>query len=117
VGRLPYSGELEAAYAALFDDNDQFREELEIEAWHNLLFIALVDINDKFAHTNLRAQAIESAIAVYGSTSLIVANQDSLNLSVDEWLQLGFKKIAGTEFVYRDNCQRNPYRQRFEDDD
>ncbi|MBP89729.1 MAG: hypothetical protein CMJ64_23995 [Planctomycetaceae bacterium] len=43
---------------------------------------------------------------------LIVAVEDSLELSIEEWRQLGFRRIAESSFVFRDQLKVNPYERR-----
>ena len=43
--------------------------------------------------------------------ALVVAVEDSLELSIDEWRQLGFRRIADSPFVFRDQLKVNPYEQ------
>jgi len=38
------------------------------------------------------------------------AVEEGLGLSIEEWKQLGFVRIAGTRFVFRDQLKKNPYR-------
>jgi hypothetical protein len=43
---------------------------------------------------------------------LIVAVEESLELSIDEWRQLGFRRIAESPFFFREQLKVNPYEQR-----
>ena len=102
---------LEAIYATLFDTNGETKEELDIEpGWNNLLFVETVNIDSDYRNTSLRVKMIETAIAMFCSEGLIVAVGDSLELSVEEWQRLGFKRIAESQFVFRDQLRVNPYR-------
>ena len=105
------SAVLEAIYATLFDTNGETKDELDIEpGWHNLLFVETVKIGPDFRNTSLRVQMIETAIAMFCSEGLVVAVEDSLELSAEEWRKLGFKRIAESQFVFRDQLRVNPYR-------
>lgn len=102
---------LEAVYTTLFDANEEVAEELDVEpGWNNLVFIDGVKIATEYANTSLRVQLIETSIATFGPDGIIVAVEEDLDLTVDEWRQLGFKRIAGSSFVYRDQLKVNPYR-------
>ena len=102
---------LEAVYTTLFDANEEVAEELDIEpGWNNLVFIDGVKIAPEFADTSLRVQLIETSIATFGPDGIIVAVEESLDLTVEDWRQLGFKRIADSPFVYRDQLKVNPYR-------
>jgi hypothetical protein len=106
---------LEAVYATLFDTNGETKDDLDIEpVWNNLLFIEAVEIKPGFEITSLRVQLIETAIAMFCSEGLVVAEEHALNLTIDEWRQLGFRRIADSPFVFRDQLKLNPYEQRGE---
>lgn len=101
---------LEAVYATMFDANGEAKDELDIEpGWNNLLFLETVEIKAEHEQTPLRTQLIETSIAMFCPDGLIVAVEDSLELSIDEWRQLGFRRIADSPFVYRDQLRVNPY--------
>jgi hypothetical protein len=105
------STELEGIYAALFDSDGETKEELDIEpGWNNLVFLEGVKIDPEFQRTGLVIHAIETAIAMFASEGLVVAIEERLELSVDEWKQLGFVRAAGTGLVFRDQLTKNPYR-------
>ena len=106
---------LEAIYTTLFDTDGETKEDLDIEpGWNNLLFIEDVEIKAGFEKTSLRVQLIETAIAMFCSEGLVVAMEPSLHLTIDEWRQLGFRRIAGSHFVFRDQLRINPYEERGE---
>ncbi len=103
---------LEAVYATLFDANEEVAEELDIElGWNNLVFIDGVKIAPEYADTSLRVQLIETSVATFGPDGIIVAVEEALDLTVEDWRQLGFKRIADSPFVYRDQLKANPYHQ------
>lgn len=106
------SGTLEAIYSTLFDANGWTREEFDIEpGWNNLLFIDEVEIKPEHECTSLRVQLIETGIAMFCPEGLVVAIEESLKLPVDEWRQLGFRRIADSVFVLRDQLKVNPYQE------
>ena len=106
------SSTLEAIYATLFDTKGEAKDELDIEpGWNNLLFIEAVKIEPEYQATSLRVQLIKTAIAMFCPEGLIVAFEDSLDLAVEDWRQLGFKRIAESPFVFRDQLRVNPYEQ------
>jgi hypothetical protein len=103
---------LEAIYATLFNANGESKEDLDIEpAWNNLLFIDDVNISQGYENTSLRVQLIETSIAMFCPEGLIVAVEESLDLTVEDWRQLGFKRIADSPFVFRDQLRVNPYQE------
>lgn len=104
------SATLEAIYATLFDANGETKEDLDIEpGWNNLLFIDDMKIEPEYQDTLLRVQLIETSIAVLCPEGLIVAVEESLELTVEDWRRLGFKRIAESPFVFRDQLRVNPY--------
>jgi len=105
------SAVLEGIYAALFDQQGETKDELDIEpGWNNLVFIEKVEVDPQYRQTSLVTQAIETALAMFGSESLVVAVEELLGLSIEEWKQLGFMRIAETGLVFRDQLKVNPYR-------
>jgi hypothetical protein len=108
---------LESVYATLFDTNEEAKEELDIEpGWNNLLFVEDVEISREFEDTTLRIQLIETSMATLCPDGLIVAVEDSLDLTVEAWRRLGFKRIAASPFVFRDQMKVNPYQDPTEDE-
>ncbi len=104
------SGTLEAMYAGIFDREGETREELDIEpGWNNIIFIEAMEIVPEFWHTTLAVQLVETAVATFASEGLIVTGEAALDLSKEQWRKLGFKRTAGTGFVFRDNLRVNPY--------
>ena len=57
----------------------------------------------RWQSTGLAAQAIQTAASTLVTMGLVVANAD-LSLSVNDWLNLGFVKIAGQKGFYV--CER-----------
>ena len=103
---------LDEIYATLFDSNDETKDDLDIEpGWNNLLFVDAVEIKAGYEKTSLRVQLIETGIAMFCPEGLIVAVEDSLELTVEEWRRLGFRRIAESPFVFRDQLRVNPYDQ------
>ncbi len=106
------SGILEAVYATLFEANENPREELGIElGWSNLLFIEDVRVAHDYESTSLRIQLIETSMATFCPDGLIVAVEESLDLTIEDWRRLGFKRIAESPFVFRDQLKLNPYQE------
>lgn len=104
------SSTLEAIYATLFDATGETKDELDIEpGWNNLLFVETVEIKPGHEKTSLRVQLIETAIAMFCSEGLIVAVEEALELAVEQWRQLGFRRIAESPLVFRDQLRLNPY--------
>ena len=63
----------------------------------------------------MRVQLIDTSIATFGPDGIIVALEQSLDLTIEDWRQLGFKRIAKSPYVYRDQLKVNPYQERDED--
>ena len=105
------SAVLEGIYAALFDPNGETKEELDIEpGWNNLVLLEKFEVGSEFRQTTLNIQAIKTALAMFASEGLVVAVEAGLELTIEEWKRLGFVRIAGTRFVFRDQLMVNPYR-------
>lgn len=106
-----HSDYLLEAYNAVYDPSGyEPKDELEVGAsCEGMLLIDRVKIREDCRKSNVMVQAIEELIRVFGNNSVIVAHQNRLKLNVLQWKQLGFKKIAGTPFFYRDDYFANPY--------
>lgn len=104
-----------SAASAVFDDNGATKEELEIEpGWCDLLILWEFDVEPEFRRNSIVVKAFEAAMNFLGPRDLVVAAMDGehyigLELTIDEWRELGFMKIAGTQFVFRDSAYLNPY--------
>jgi hypothetical protein len=117
-----HSDFLAALYSAVFDQGRESKAELQIEPfWRDILVLWEINIKPAFRNTGIVAHAFETAIAAFGSQDIIAAALDDDNgefiglpLTIDEWKNLGFAKIAGTRFTFRDNCHENPYRKAME---
>ena len=106
------SATLEAIYATLFDANGETKNELDIEpGWNNLLFVDAIQIKAGYEKSSLRVQLIETGIAMFCAEGLVVAVENSLDLTVEDWRRLGFRRIAGSPFIFRDQLKVNPYDQ------
>ena len=104
------SSTLEAVYCALFDAEGETKEELGIEpGWTNLLFVDGITVLPQYAKTSLRVQLIDTSIAMFCPDGLVVTAEDALELTKEEWLRLGFMRIAESPFVFRDQLIKNPY--------
>jgi hypothetical protein len=104
---------LEAIYATLFDAQGETKDDLDIEpGWNDLLFVDAVEIKAGYETLSFRVQLIETGIAMFCPDGVIVAVEESLELSIDEWRQLGFRRIAKSPFVFREQLKVNPYEQR-----
>jgi len=114
-----HSDFLVAAYGAVFTDDEEPRPELGVEPGYNdILVLSDYTIRADYRPTRLLAEAFEVVIRVLDSSSIVIAAVASsddalfegLELRPEEWQQLGFLRIVGTQFAIRDNCSKNPYK-------
>jgi hypothetical protein len=113
-----HSDFLEEVYWAVFDAKAETKLELEIEpAWDDVLVLWEFEIKPEFRRSGAVVEAFETAISTFCSQGIVVAAREDkeypfvgLDLTVEEWRQLGFVRIAGSQFVFRDNGCVNPYR-------
>ena len=61
-------------------------------------------------------QAVETIIRHFCPTGVVTAYRNVLELTPEEWRALGFRKIAGSEVVYRDNTSVDPYAHPLDDE-
>jgi hypothetical protein len=113
-----HSSNLEAAFAALFDPvAEEPREELEIApAWEGFLYLDRIVIDPAYRDRGVTVKALEATIRSFCPRGVVAARQGGMGLSVEEWKELGFVKIAGSEVIYRDNVSYNPYGPAFEEE-
>lgn len=94
-----YNEALHQIYRALFNKNEEIRSSLGMDPFvHEVLFIRSLHLKPRWQGTGLGAQAIQTAASTLVTMGLVVANTD-LGLSVNDWLNLGFAKIAGHKGV------------------
>lgn len=90
-----YNEDLHQIYRALFDKTEEIRPSLGLDPFVNeLLFVRALQLDPRWQGTSLEAQAIQTAASTLVTMGLVAANAD-LGLSVDDWLNLAFVKIAG----------------------
>jgi len=90
-----YDEALHQVYRALFNKNEEIRSNLGMDPFvHEVLFVRALQLKPRWQSTGLAAQAIQTAASTLVTMGLVVANAD-LSLSVNDWLNLGFVKIAG----------------------
>jgi hypothetical protein len=112
-----HSDFLLSIYATIFDaSTDEPKDELEIEpGWVDLLVLLDFTIKPEYRTRAILTSAFQAAISLLGPRDLIVAAMEGadytgLQLTKDEWKALGFVRIAGSQFVFRDSACLNPYR-------
>ena len=54
-------------------------------------------------------RAVEAVIRHFRSGGPVTAFSSVLELSAEKWRTLGFRRIAGSEVVYRDDTAADPY--------
>lgn len=110
-----HSDFLVSAFTAILDANEETKDELEIEpGWCDLLVLWEFDVKPEYRKNSIVVKAFEAAMNFLGPRDLVVAAMEGehyigLELTIEEWRELGFKKVAGTQFVFRDSACLNPY--------
>jgi len=99
-----YDEALHQIYRALFNKNEELRSSLGMDPFvHEVLFVRSLQLKPRWQGTGLGAQAIQTAASTLVTMGLVVANAD-LGLSLNDWLNLGFVKIARQKGFYV--CER-----------
>jgi len=99
-----YDEALHQIYRALFNRNEEIRSSLGMDPYvHEVLFVRSLHLKPRWQDTGLAAQAIQTAASTLVTMGLVVANAD-LGLSINDWLNLGFVKIARQKGFYV--CER-----------
>lgn len=100
----------EEVYGILFEKGFEFREELGIEAAvDNVMFIWKTLLHPKLQP--YRQGLYETVCTLFGSDCLVVIWRQATELSDRELSELGFRKIAGCDLLYRDVTQVSEYEQ------
>lgn len=118
-----HSDFLLSVFSAMFDpDTDDTKPDLEIEpGWNDLLVLWGFDVKPEFRKDSVVTKAFQTAMNFLGPRDLIVAAMDGehfigLELTIEEWRELGFVKVAGSQFVFRDSACNNPYERKGQDE-
>lgn len=95
-------------YESLTEDGEEFRTELGIEmpASHVLFLHAAVFHPCVHAH---RQGILDAAFRLMGGDCLAVMWRDTSGLPQAQLTQLGFRRAAGSELVYRHSMNRTPF--------
>jgi hypothetical protein len=112
-----HSDLLASVHEAIFEPGSyDTKPELELEpSWENLLYLQSIEVAPKYRETSLVADALESAIATFCPSGIVVTDAEDLGLTSKEIFLLALNKVPGTDFFYRDTCCVNPHRKRLDD--
>lgn len=95
------------------DEDEEYlepKEGLSIAGrWEGLLHLHWLEVDAKCRDSGVVKQMIEATVRNFCPGGLVTSYRSVLDLSVEEWGQLGFRRIAGSEVVYRDNTAADPY--------
>ncbi len=99
-------------HTILFDEQGEPREEFDhiAPSWDNLLLVEDIQTQAAFDQTTLRLQLLQTGVVLFCPGGLAVAIEESLDLRMEEWKQLGFRRIAESPYVFLDCTTLNPYR-------
>jgi len=105
-----YDEALHRIYCALFNRDEEIRSSLGMDPFvHEVLFVRSLKLKPRWQGSSLGAQAIQTAASTLVTMGLVVANSD-LGLSIDDWLNLGFVKIARQKgFFVCERTMKNRY--------
>ncbi len=100
--------DIQELFPVLFKKDGAFLPELDIEApYGDLLIIERIDLKSRFEDTDLRNQAIETAIVSFASAALIVVRKNVLGLGEVARMDLGYRDLLFENYVFRDNFRQN----------
>jgi hypothetical protein len=95
---------LDNLWAALFAGGD-FDPDVAVQfRGKGIHFLDRVNVEPDYEGTTLRARAIQTAITILCPTGMAVSHCDLLTDSA--WQALGFRRLPGTEFVYKEITSR-----------
>jgi len=105
-----YDQALHEIYHSLFNRDEEIRSSLGMDPFvHEVLFVRSLKLKPRWQGSSLGAQAIQTAASTLVTMGLVVANAD-LGLSIDDWLDLGFVKIARQKgFFVCERTKKNRY--------
>ena len=100
--------DIEEVYPHLFKKDGVFLPDLPLEApYSDLLLIEDVQLEPRFEKTDLRKQAIETAIASFASAGIVLVKKDVLGLDEEAQLDQGFWDLLFDDYLLRDNFRQN----------
>lgn len=103
---------LHEAHAILTNGHDSFRPDLKIkEATSHILFLY-----GAVFHPSIhpyRQGILDAAFKLFGEDSLAVMWLDSSGLPETDLAELGFRKIAGRDLIFRHSARRTPFHKRY----
>jgi hypothetical protein len=95
---------LDSFYEAVFEEDGTYRSDVEVDAHYaDLLIIESVRLKPHFESTDLRHQAIETAIATFASAGVVIVRRRVLRSSPEGWLDQGYIELPGDDYLLRDN--------------
>lgn len=95
-----HSGDMEYLYESLFERDEEFQKELEL---HNVTD-HLLCLWDSVLHPKLQLYEqgiLETIGTLFGHETVLALHRDATSLSEKDLAEVGFAKIAETEFIYR----------------
>jgi hypothetical protein len=102
------SYDIEEVYPHLFKKDGVFLPDLPLEApYSDLLLIEDVQLEPRFEKTDLRNQAIETAIASFASAGIVLVKKNVLGLEEIAALELGYWDLLFEDYFLRDNFRQN----------
>lgn len=102
------SYDIEEIYPHLFQSDGVFLPDLPLEApYGDLLLIEDIQLEPRFEKTDLRNQAIETAIASFASAGIVLVKKDVLGLEEMAAIELGYWDLLFEDYWLRDNFRQN----------
>ena len=68
-----------------------------------------LELDARFRASGVVGLTLETLVWPFCPGGVVTAYSSVLDLSAEEWGRLGFRRIAGSEVVHRDNTARDPY--------
>src|SRR4029079_10671960 len=102
---------LHEAHVILTDGHDSFRPDLGIDEITNHVMFLYGAVFHPSIHP-FRKAILDSAFNLFGGESLALMWSDTSGLSESELADIGFRKIAGQNLIFRHSTLRTPFSDR-----
>jgi hypothetical protein len=95
---------LDSLYSVVFEQDGVYRPDVEVEAHYgDLLIVEDIQLKPQFESTDLRNQAVETAIATFATAGVVLIRKRVLRIEAERWVDRGYIELPDDDYLLRDN--------------